>query len=30
MVVADLARADAGAIEDAIEGAWQLQRRADG
>jgi hypothetical protein len=29
MVVADLARADAGAIEDAIEGAWQLQRRAD-
>jgi len=29
MVVADLASADAGAIEDAIEGAWQLQRRAD-
>jgi hypothetical protein len=29
MVVADLAQADAGAIEDAIEAAWQLQRRAD-
>lgn len=28
MVVADLARGDAGAIEDAIEVAWQLQRRA--
>jgi hypothetical protein len=29
MVVADLARADAGATEDAIEAAWQLQRSAD-
>jgi hypothetical protein len=29
MVVADLASADAGAIEDAIEAAWQLQRSAD-
>ena len=29
MVVADLARGDAGAIEDALEAAWQLQRRAD-
>jgi hypothetical protein len=29
MVVADLADGDAGAIEDAIEAAWQLQRRAD-
>jgi hypothetical protein len=29
MVVADLARGDAGAIEDAIETAWQLQRDAD-
>jgi hypothetical protein len=29
MVVADLARGDAGAIEDAFEAAWQLQRRAD-
>jgi hypothetical protein len=29
MVVADLARGDAGAIEDAVEAAWQLQRRAD-
>ena len=29
MVVADLARADAGAIEDALEAAWQLQRNAD-
>jgi hypothetical protein len=28
MVVADLARADPGAIEDAIEAAWQLQRSA--
>jgi hypothetical protein len=28
MVVADLARGDAGAIEDALEAAWQLQRRA--
>ncbi len=28
MVVADLARGDAGAIEDAIEAAWQLQQRA--
>ena len=28
MVVADLARGDAGAIEDAIEAAWQLQRAA--
>ena len=28
MVVADLARGDAGAIEDAIEAAWQLQRSA--
>jgi hypothetical protein len=28
MVVADLARGDAGAIEDAIEAAWQLQRNA--
>jgi hypothetical protein len=26
MVVADLARGDAGAIEDALEAAWQLQR----
>ena len=26
MVVADLARGDAGAVEDAIEAAWQLQR----
>ena len=25
MVVADLARGDAGAIEDALEAAWQLQ-----
>ena len=30
MVVADLARGDAGAIEDALEAAWQLQRRAAG
>ena len=29
MVVADLARGDAGAIEDAIEAAWKLQRNAD-
>jgi hypothetical protein len=29
MVVADLARGDAGAIEDAIEAAWQLQHRAE-
>jgi hypothetical protein len=29
MVVADLARGDAAAIEDAIEAAWQLQRGAD-
>jgi hypothetical protein len=29
MVVADLASGDAGAIEDAIEAAWQLQRGAD-
>jgi hypothetical protein len=29
MVVADLADGDAGAIEDAIERAWQLQRGAD-
>ena len=28
MVVADLSRGDAGAIEDAIEAAWQLQRKA--
>jgi hypothetical protein len=28
MVVADLARGDAGAIEDAVEAAWQLQRSA--
>jgi hypothetical protein len=28
MVVADLTRGDAGAIEDAIEAAWQLQRGA--
>jgi hypothetical protein len=26
MVVADLANGDAGAIEDAVEAAWQLQR----
>ena len=30
MVVADLARGDAGAIEDALEAAWQLQRTAAG
>ena len=29
MVVADLARGDAGAIEEAFEAAWQLQRAAD-
>jgi hypothetical protein len=29
MVVADLVRADAGAVEDAIEAAWLLQRSAD-
>jgi hypothetical protein len=29
MVVADLAAGDAGAIEDALEAAWQLQRQAD-
>ncbi|HEY7325758.1 MAG TPA: hypothetical protein VH520_13130 [Streptosporangiaceae bacterium] len=29
MVVADLAHGDAGAIEDALEAAWQLQRSAD-
>ena len=29
MVVADIARGDAGAIEDAFEAAWQLQRSAD-
>ena len=28
MVVADLAGGDAGAIEDALEAAWQLQRGA--
>jgi hypothetical protein len=28
MVVADLARGDAGAIEDAIEAAWRLQQTA--
>jgi hypothetical protein len=28
MVVADLARGDAGAIEDALDTAWQLQRSA--
>jgi hypothetical protein len=29
MVVADLAGGDAGAVEDALEQAWQLQRSAD-
>ena len=29
MVVADLVNGDAGAIEDALEAAWLLQRRAD-
>ncbi len=28
MVVADLSTGDAGAIEDALEAAWQLQRSA--
>jgi hypothetical protein len=28
MVVADLARGEAGAVEDAVEAAWQLQRSA--
>jgi hypothetical protein len=28
MVVADLARGDRGAIEDALEAAWELQRMA--
>ncbi len=28
MVVADLTKGDCGAIEDAIEAAWELQRRA--
>ncbi len=28
MVVADLADGDAGAVEDALEAAWQLQRSA--
>jgi hypothetical protein len=28
MVVADLANGDAGAIEDAVEAAWRLQRGA--
>ncbi len=28
MVIADIAGGDAGAIEDAIEAAWQLQRSA--
>ncbi|HEX4292042.1 MAG TPA: hypothetical protein VH021_24160 [Trebonia sp.] len=28
MVVADLASGDAGAIEDALEKAWELQRNA--
>lgn len=28
MVVADLANGDAGAIEDAVEAAWRLQRSA--
>ena len=30
MVVADLAHADDGAIEDALQAAWELQRRASG
>jgi hypothetical protein len=30
MVVADLEAGDAGAIEDALVAAWELQRRADG
>lgn len=29
MVVADIARGDPGAIEDALEAAWQLQRNAE-
>jgi hypothetical protein len=29
MVVADLTRGDAGAIEDALEAAWRLQQNAD-
>ena len=29
MVVADLAQGDIGAIEDALEAAWQLQHSAD-
>ena len=29
MVVADLAGGDDGAIEDALEAAWELQRSAD-
>ncbi len=29
MVVADLAGGDPGAVEDALEAAWQLQRSAD-
>jgi hypothetical protein len=29
MIVADLANGDAGAIEDALEAAWRLQRSAD-
>jgi hypothetical protein len=28
MIVADLARGDAGAIEDALEAAWRLQQSA--
>jgi hypothetical protein len=28
MIVADLRRADAGAIEDALQAAWELQRGA--
>jgi hypothetical protein len=30
MIVADLAEGDPGAIEDALEAAWQLQRAAEG
>ena len=29
MIVADLANGDPGAIEDALEAAWQIQRSAD-
>ncbi len=29
LVVADIARGDPGAIEDALEAAWQLQRNAE-